>query len=41
LISDEAAFDKRIQEHGTQLEHHGYRIHGAVYGDGADKESDR
>jgi len=34
LISNEAAFDKRIREHGTQLEHHGYRIHGAVYGDG-------
>jgi hypothetical protein len=36
LISNETAFDKRIREHGTQLEHHGYRIHGAVYGDGAD-----
>jgi hypothetical protein len=41
LISSEAAFEKRIQEHGTQLEHNGYRIHGAVYGDGADKGSDR
>jgi len=39
LISNEAAFDKRIQEHGTQLEHHGYRIHGAVYG--VEKGSDR
>jgi hypothetical protein len=37
LISNEAAFDKRVGEHGTQLEHHGYRIHGAVSGDGADK----
>ncbi len=37
LISNETAFDKRIREHGTQLEHHGYRIHGAVYGDDAGK----
>jgi hypothetical protein len=37
LISNEAAFDKRILEHGAQLQHHVYRIHGAVYGDGADK----
>ena len=37
LITNEAAFGKRIQEHGTQLEYRGYRIHGAVYGDGADK----
>ncbi len=41
LINTEAAFAKGIREHGTQLEHHGYRIHGAVYGDGADKGSDR
>jgi hypothetical protein len=41
LISNEATFDKRIQEHGTQLENHGYRIHGAVYGDDADKGRDR
>ena len=41
LISDDAKFSKRIHEHGTQLEHHGYRIHGAVYGDDAEKGSDR
>jgi len=41
LISNETTFSKRIHEHGTQLEHHGYRIHGAVYGDDADKGSDR
>ena len=41
LISNEAAFDKHIRENGTQLEHHGYRIHGAVYGDDVDEDSGR
>jgi hypothetical protein len=41
LISDEAAFDKAIRDRGTQLEHHGYQIHVAVYEDVDDKGSDR
>jgi len=41
LISNEEAFEKYIREHGTQLEHKGYRIHAAVYEDGDEKESDR
>lgn len=41
LLESESAFGKWIRENGTQLEHNGYRIHAAVYGDEVVKERRR
>ncbi|MEO7990779.1 MAG: DUF6569 family protein [Chryseolinea sp.] len=38
LINNDAALDKHIQQRGTQLKHHGYRIHVATYGESDDDE---